>query len=61
VRRRPDGSEEVWQDSQTENGFVYETLEVMRCVREGLPESPVVPHALTIRCAKVFDLLNAGK
>jgi predicted dehydrogenase len=61
VLRRPDGSEEYWQDDKTENGFVYEAEEVMRCVREGLLESPTVPHDLTIRCAKVFDLLNAAK
>ena len=61
VLRRPDGSEETWQDDKTENGFVYEAEEVMRCVREGLLESPTVPHELTIRCAKVFDLLNAAK
>ena len=61
VLRRPDGSEESWRDDQTENGFVYEAEEVMRCVKAGLLESPTVPHALTIRCAKVFDLLNASK
>ena len=59
--RRPDGTEEAWQDDQTENGFVYEAEEVMRCVQAGLLESPTVPHALTLRCAKVFDLLNASK
>ena len=61
VLRHPDGSEETWQDDKTENGFVYEAEEVMRCVKAGLLESPTVPHELTIRCAKVFDLLNAGK
>ena len=61
VLRRPDGTEEAWRDEQTENGFVYETMEVMRCVREGLLESPTVPHELTIRCARLFDLLNASK
>ncbi len=61
VLRRPDGAEEPWRDEHTENGFVYEAEEVMRCVREGMLESPVVPHDLTIRCAKVFDLINAGK
>ena len=59
ILRRPDGTEEHWQDTGTENGFVYEAQEVMRCVREGLKESPTVPHALTIRCAKVFDMINA--
>ena len=61
VLRRPDGSEETWKDDKTENGFVYEVEEVMRCVKAGLKESPTVPHALTIRCAKVFDLINAAK
>lgn len=61
VLRHPDGTEETWQDEKTDNGFVYEAQEVMRCVQEGLLESPTVPHDLTIRCAKVFDLLNASK
>ena len=61
VLRRPDGTEEPWRDEHTENGFVYEAEEVMRCVKAGLLESPTVPHALTIRCAKVFDLINAAK
>ena len=33
----------------------------MRCVKAGLLESPTVPHELTLRCARVFDLLNASK
>ena len=61
VLRRPDGTEEAWHDENTPNGFVYEAEEVMRCVQSGLLESPTVPHILTLRCAKVFDLLNASK
>ena len=61
VLRRPDGTEAPWRDDNTENGFVYEAEEVMRCVKAGLLESPTVPHDLTIRCAKVFDLINAAK
>lgn len=56
--RMNDGTESIWRDETTENGFVYEAEEVMRCVREGLTESPVVPHDLTLRCARVFDLIN---
>ena len=56
-----DGTQTAWQDEVTENGFVYEAEEVVRCVRAGLLESPVVPHALTIRCAKIFDRINAAK
>ena len=33
----------------------------MRCVKAGLLESPTVPHELTLRCAKLFDQLNATK
>lgn len=58
---RPDGTEESWRDDVTENGFVYEVAEVVRCVRAGLLESPVVPHDLTIRCARMFDVINATR
>ncbi|MBQ8201209.1 MAG: Gfo/Idh/MocA family oxidoreductase [Clostridia bacterium] len=57
----PDGTETEWHDLQTINGFVYEVEEVVRCVQAGLLESPVVPHALTIRCARLFDAINAAK
>lgn len=58
---RTDGRREEWRDTQTVNGFVYEVQEVMRCVRAGLTESPVVPHELTFRCAKMFDEINRTK
>ncbi len=54
-----DGTVQTWQDEETENGFVYEAQEVIRCVRAGLLESPVVPHELTLRCARIFDIINA--
>lgn len=46
---------ERFHDEITENGFVYEAAEVMRCIREGRIESETVPHSLTIACARVFD------
>lgn len=52
---KSDGTQENWRDTQTVNGFVYEVEEVVRCVQQGLAESPVVPHALTLRCARLFD------
>ena len=56
---QPDGSETThFVDETTQNGFTYEIEEVMRCVREGLAESPVVPHAATLACARVFDLIH---
>lgn len=54
-----DGTVQTWRDEVTENGFVYEAQEVMRCVRAGLLESPTVPHELTLRCARIFDIINA--
>ena len=54
-----DGTVQTWRDEITENGFVYEAQEVMRCVKAGLLESPVVPHELTLRCARIFDIINA--
>lgn len=58
---RADGTTESWRDEKTVNGFVYEVEEVVRCVRAGLLESPVVPHELTIRCAEMFDAINATR
>ena len=52
---------EHFVDEETQNGFVYELQEVMRCIRKGLIESPVVPHQLTLDCARVFDMLNASR
>ena len=54
-----DGTVQTWRDEVTENGFVYEAQEVIRCVKAGLLESPVVPHELTLRCARIFDIINA--
>jgi len=44
-----------FQDTVTENGFLYEIEEVANCIRDGRTESPVVPHSLTRECAKLFD------
>lgn len=48
---------EHYIDETTENGFVYEIQEMMRCVREGKTESETVPHSLTLECAEMFDRL----
>lgn len=37
------------------NGYEYEIREVHRCLRQGLKESPLVPHAETVRVMKVMD------
>lgn len=53
-RLMPDGRL-LYMDEVTKNGFVYEIQETIRCVREGRTESQVVPHALTLSCARLFD------
>ncbi len=46
-----------FKDTETENGFVYETMEAIRCIKAGKVESETVPHRLTIACAEMFDKL----
>lgn len=48
-----------YKDEETSNGFVYEIEEVIRCIRSGLIESPIVPHELTLQCAILFDRIMA--
>ncbi len=52
---------EEFIDVQTENGFVYEIEEVVKCIREGKIESEIVPHELTLRCSELFDAIYAQK
>ena len=40
------------------NGYEYQVLECMRCIREGLLESPMMPHAETISIMKQMDELR---
>jgi predicted dehydrogenase len=41
------------------NGYNYQAIEVARCVREGLSESPVMPVSETIEIMKTMDALRA--
>jgi predicted dehydrogenase len=52
---------EHFQDTVTENGFVYEIEEVISCVRAGKYESETVPQELTFRCARLFDSILETK
>lgn len=52
---------EHFTDTETKNGFTYQIEETIDCIRSGKIESKVVPHELTIDCAKVFDLVEAQK
>ncbi|MGV7210962.1 Gfo/Idh/MocA family protein [Oxalobacteraceae bacterium A2-2] len=41
------------------NGYTHEAQEVMRCLRAGLIESPVMPHAETLAIMGVLDEIRA--
>jgi predicted dehydrogenase len=40
------------------NGFEYQIEETMRCIKEGLIESPIMPHQTTIDILKQMDALR---
>lgn len=52
---------EHFVDTQTENGFTYEIEEMLACIRSGRCESDVVPHDETIRCSRLFDMIEATR
>lgn len=41
------------------SGFNYQIAEVGRCLREGLRESPIMPHAETLDVMRTMDTLRA--
>ena len=41
------------------HGMVYEAEEVMRCIRDGLIESPLITHAATIEVMTTLDAIRA--
>lgn len=47
--------EEIISIDNAENGFIYQTREAARCIREGLLESPVIPVAETVAIMDVLD------
>lgn len=55
VLERNDG-ETLSFSSPVENGFEFEIEEIIRCVESNLLESPVIPHHITLDCARIFDM-----
>ena len=41
------------------NGYTHEAMEAMRCIRAGLLESPLMPHAETLDLMAVLDTMRA--
>jgi predicted dehydrogenase len=55
-----DGAEpEVFRGSSEGRGYQHEAAEVQRCLREGLLESPLVPHAATLEVMRLLDQIRA--
>ncbi len=54
------GESQRFDYPQTEgNGYQYEAIEVARCLREGLPESPVMTLDETLSIMETMDTLRA--
>lgn len=54
------GDEETWVDvPYTGNGMNHEAAEVMRCLREGLTESPLIPLDETLEIMQILDEIRA--
>ena len=41
------------------SGYQYEAAEVQRCLAEGLPESPLMPHTTTMEIMMLMDTIRA--
>jgi dihydrodiol dehydrogenase / D-xylose 1-dehydrogenase (NADP) len=54
-----DGEPETVELPMENNGLNYEAVEVMRCMREGLAESPVMPLDETLAIMRIMDGLRA--
>jgi predicted dehydrogenase len=53
------GQDEVIACPFEGNGFQFEAIEVQRCIREGLSESPVMPLDETLRIMQTMDALRS--
>lgn len=53
------GREPLTVECPYTEGFSFEAAEVMRCLRDGLRESPVMPLDETLRIARTLDTIRA--
>jgi predicted dehydrogenase len=59
VLRRGDNDPETIDLPHDGNGYHFEAAEVQRCLRAGLLESPLVPHAETLAVMTTLDRVRA--
>jgi len=60
VLNRYDGTHEEFEFVPAEEGFEFELLEVERCVKEGLKESPIMPLEESVRIMRLVDKMQAA-
>ena len=53
-----DGERRVVAAPYLGNGYTHEAIEAMRCIRAGLLESPLMPHAQTLALMAVLDTMR---
>jgi predicted dehydrogenase len=56
---RPDAEPEVVSFDFDGAGYQFEAAEVQRCLREGLLESPLVPHDVTLEMMSLLDTIRS--
>ncbi|WP_199510328.1 Gfo/Idh/MocA family protein [Nucisporomicrobium flavum] len=54
-----DGKAETVEVPFEGRGYQFEAIEVQRCLAEGLPESPLVPHMATLDVMTMMDTIRA--
>jgi predicted dehydrogenase len=57
--RRPGEDPQLFQLEPMVNGFEYQIRETMRCLDNGLIESPSMPHAFSLTMSRVMDAIRA--
>lgn len=60
LTRRDADEPEVFVTQWPGGGYTFQVQEVMRCLRAGLTESPLVPWADTVAVARTLDLWQAS-
>ncbi len=60
VVRQRDADPEIFVTQWPGQGYTFEAQEVMRCVRNGAPESPLVPWASTLATLRTLDRWRAA-
>jgi hypothetical protein len=56
---RPDEADQVERLPYLGNGYAHEAQEVMRCLRAGLVESPLMPLDESVQIVETMDTLRA--